>query len=255
MVIYLGDKFGFTISLMAFAVIIYMFISIFYLYVAVGEHWNLVLSALLDSRVHGAIFISVSSAILVGFLAIVSSIPVAYLLTYMEVRGREILETFLIDLPQTFPPVTEGLVYLLMFGRFGLAYTYAAVIIAKFYVSAPFTISFASRRFREIRESGMDIIARSLGAKTSHILTKILVPLSARDLIAGFSLTWARAMGELAATLVFAGAISWVTETLPVLIYLTSSESPQVAIAASVVTETLSIISLLLFKFIARRRY
>jgi len=62
-------------------------------------------------------------------------------------------------------------------------------------------------------------------------------------------------MGELAATLVFAGAIPWVTETLPVLIYLTSSESPQVAIASSVVMETLSIISLLLFKFIARRRY
>jgi len=169
----LGDKFEFAISLMAFAVIIYMFISIFYLYVAVGEHWNLVLSALLDSRVHGAILISVSSALLVGFLAMITSFPVAYLLTYIEIRGKEILETFLIDLPQTFPPVTEGLVYLLMFERFGLAYTYAAVIIAKFYVSAPFTISFASRRFREIRESGMDIIARSLGAKTSHILELI----------------------------------------------------------------------------------
>ncbi|MBS7639709.1 ABC transporter permease [Candidatus Bathyarchaeota archaeon] len=248
------DKSEVVINLTASAVIAYMLISVFYLYVAVGENWNLVLNALLDNRVHGAIFISVSSALLVGILAIAASIPVAYILTYSRFRGKDILETLLVDLPQTFPPVTEGLVYLLMFGRFGLAYTFAAVIIAKFYVSAPFTISFTVRRFREIKESGIDIIARSLGARTSHILSRILLPLSARDMAAGFSLTWARAMGELAATLIFAGAIPWVTETLPVLIYLASSERPQVAIAASVITETLSIISLLSFKLIARRR-
>ena len=71
--------------------------------------------------------------------------------------------------------------------------------------------------------------------------------------IAGFSLTWARAMGELAATLVFAGAIPWVTETIPTLVYFTAAETPQVAIAASVVAETLSIVALLSFKWIARR--
>lgn len=248
------DRFEIAIRMMASAVIVYMLISIFYLYIAVGENWNLVLSALFESRVHGAIIISLSSALLVGALAIAASIPVAYILTYTKFRGREILETFIIDLPQTFPPVTEGLVYLLLFGRLGLAYTYTAVIIAKFYVSAPFTVSFAARRFREIKESGIDIIARSLGARTSHVITRILLPLSARDLVAGFSLTWSRAMGELAATLVFAGAIPWTTETLPALIYLTSSESPQVAMAASVITESLSIISLLAFKYIGEKR-
>lgn len=249
----MGDRVEFAIKMLALAVIVYMLISILYLYVAVGENWNLILDALFDGRVHGAILISISSALIVGVLSITSSVPVAYLLTYTKFRGRDLLETLLIDAPQTFPPVTEGLVYLLLFGRFGLAYTFAAVIIAKFYVSAPFTISFAARRFREIKDSGIDIIARSLGAKTSHILSRILLPLSAKDLVAGFSLTWARAMGELAATLVFAGAIPWVTETLPALIYLTSSERPQMAVAASVIMETLCIISLLIFKIISRR--
>ncbi|MEM2110472.1 MAG: ABC transporter permease subunit [Candidatus Bathyarchaeia archaeon] len=133
----------------------------------------------------------------------------------------------MIDLPQMFPPVTEGLVYLLMFEQIGLAYTYAAVIIAKFYVSAPFAISFATRRFREIRETGLDIIAKSLGAKTRNILGRVLLPLSSRDLLAGFSLTWTRAMGELAATFVFAGAIAWKTETIPALVYLTSKDAPR----------------------------
>lgn len=248
----MSDKTETAVKLTASAVIVYMLISTLYLYVALGERWDLVLSALFDDRVHGAIAISVISAFIVGVLAMAAAIPVAYILTYSNFRGKSILETFVIDLPQTFPPVTEGLVYLLMFRPLGLAYTFAAVIIAKFYVSAPFTISFATRRFREIRESGIDIIARSLGAKTGYILSKVLLPISLRDLAAGFSLTWARAMGEMGATLIFSGATPWVTETLPILVYLTSKESIEVAIAASIIAESLSILSLLFFKIIAR---
>jgi ABC-type sulfate transport system permease component len=248
------DRFELAITALACAVAVYMLVSISYLYIAVGENWSLVWAALFESRVLGAIAISVSSAFIVGALAVAAAIPCAYLLTYRDFRGRGTLETFLIDLPQTLPPVTEGLVYLLMLGPWGLAYTYAAVIIAKFYVSAPFAISFASRRFREIRETGLDVIARSLGAKTSHLLGRILLPLSSRDLLAGFSLTWARAMGELAATLVFAGAIPWRTEVIPTLVYFTAAETPQVAIAASVIAETLSIIALLSFRRIGRER-
>jgi molybdate transport system permease protein len=249
------DKFELAITALACAIVIYMLVSIFYLYIAVGESWNLVGSALLENRMLGAIVISISSAFIVGGLAIASAIPIAYLLTYRDFRGKGMLETFLIDLPQTFPPVTEGLVYLLMLDRTGLAFTYAAVIIAKFYVSAPFAISFATRRFREIRESGLDVIAKSLGAKTKHVLGRVLLPLSSRDLLAGFSLTWARAMGELAATLVFAGAIAWQTETIPTLVYKANQEGMRaIAIAASVVAETLSIVALLSFKWIARRK-
>jgi len=248
------DRFGFTMQILACTFIAYMLISLFYLYFVVGGAWNLVGRALLDSRVLGALTISVSSAFIVGGLAIAAAIPVAYLLAYKDFRGRGMLETLLIDLPQTFPPVTEGLVYLLMFGRFGLAYTFTAVILAKFYVSAPFTVSFATRRFREIKATGLDVIARSLGAKTRHIMGKVLLPLSARDLLAGFSLTWARAMGELAATLVFAGAIPWKTEIIPSLVYLTAETAPEVAMAASVIAETLSIIALVSFRWITRVR-
>jgi len=73
-------------------------------------------------------------------------------------------------------------------------------------------------------------------------------------MLAGFSLTWARAMGELAATLVFAGAVPWKTEIIPTLVYLTAAETPEVAIAASVIAETLSILALLSFNLIVRER-
>ncbi|MEM2418275.1 MAG: hypothetical protein QW414_05930, partial [Candidatus Bathyarchaeia archaeon] len=82
------DRFDVALKMMASIIVIYMLISILYLYIAVGENWGLVLSALLESRVHGAIFISISSAILVGILAVAAAIPVAYVLTYANFRGK-----------------------------------------------------------------------------------------------------------------------------------------------------------------------
>ena len=251
------DKFNLGLRLMAGTFILFMLVSLFYLYVAVGNSLSLVFSVLLDSRILGAMWVSVSAAFIVGALAIVVAIPTAYVLTYSEFRGKSLLETLLIEFPQTFPPATVGLVYLLMLGPgspINIAYTYPAVLIAKLYVSAPFAMSFTLRRFREIHRTGLDVIAESLGGKTRHILLWVLVPLSTIDLLGGFSLTWARAMGEVAATLIFAGAIPWKTEIFPALIYLTSQSAPELALAASLIAAALSIAALMLFKWIVGRR-
>jgi len=244
---------------MAGAFILFMLISLFYLYVAVGSSWSLVARALLNSRILGALWVSVSAAFIVGALAIGVAIPTAYVLTYSEFRGKSLIETLLIEFPQTFPPATVGLVYLLMLGPgspINIAYTYPAVIVAKLYVSAPFALSFTLRRFREIHGMGLDIIAESLGGKTRHVLLWVLIPLSTIDLLGGFSLTWARAMGEVAATLIFAGAIPWKTEIFPAVVYLTSQseETKSLALAASLIAAVLSIVALMLFRWIVGRR-
>ncbi|MFH0748664.1 MAG: hypothetical protein V1915_01920 [Candidatus Bathyarchaeota archaeon] len=251
------DKFDVMLLFFAVCFTFFMVASLFYLYVVAGESWNLVFQSLFDERIIGALWVSVSSAFIVGVLAIGAAIPTAYILTYREFMGKELIETLLIEFPQTFPPATVGLVYLFMFGLgspINIAYTYPAVLVAKFYVAAPFAMSFTVRRFREIKRTGLDLIAKSLGGKTKHVLSWILIPLSRRDLLAGFSLTWARAMGEVAATLIFAGAIPWKTEIFPAVVYLASIEKPQLALAASVVASILSIIALLSFKWIVRKR-
>jgi len=97
-------------------------------------------------------------------------------------------------------------------------------------------------------------MARSLGADTKQLLFRIILPLSKRDLLAGFSLTWARAMGELGATMVFAGIIPWKTEVIPTLVFSVSQSEPHTAIAAAVVAETLSIIALVSLRRGVRER-
>lgn len=251
------DAFSVVLKVLAYAFILFMLVSLFYLYVAVGGSWSLVYRAMSDQRVLGALWISTSSAFIVGGLAVVVAVPTAYLLTYTEFRGKALLETLLIEFPQTFPPATVGLVYLFMLGPgspINVAYTYLAVLIAKFYVSAPFALGLAVRRFNEVHGSGLDVIARTLGGRTRHVLLWVLVPLSARDLLAGFSLTWARAMGEVAATLVFAGAIPWRTEIFPAVVYLTSQSEPEVALAVSTFAAVLAIAALLSFKMVVRGR-
>ncbi len=253
------DKYDLTIHVLAFFFTLFMLTSLFYLYVIVGNSWSSVLRYLFDSRLFGALWISVSSSSIVGLLALGAAIPTAYVLTYREFRGKDFVETLLIEFPQTFPPATVGLVYLFMLGPgspLNIAYTYPAVIIAKLYVSAPFTLSFTLRRFREIHKTGLDVIAESLGSKTKHILFWILIPMSTIDLLGGFSLTWARAMGEVAATLIFAGATPWTSEILPAVVYLTSKsvETRPLALAASLISAILSVVALMFFKWIVRRR-
>jgi len=251
------DAFRVGLNVLACVFILFMLVSLFYLFAVVGGSWGLVYRAMSDPRVLGALWISTSSAFVVGGLAVVAAVPTAYLLTYKEFRGKALLETLLIEFPQTFPPATVGLVYLFMLGPgspVNVAYTYLAVLIAKFYVSAPFALGLTVRRFNEVHSSGLDLIARTLGGRTRHVLTWILLPLSTRDLLAGFSLTWARAMGEVAATLVFAGAIPWRTEIFPAVVYLTSESEPALALAASTFAGVLAIAALLSFKMVARGR-
>ena len=248
------DRFSLVIFGLAGFLIVFMVTSVFYLYIAAGRTWDLVGQTLLDQRVLGALFISVSSSTLVALLAVAAVIPASYVLATRDFRGKGLVETLLVEFPQTFPPAAVGLVYLLMLGPTSpvhLAYSFIAVIIAKFYVSAPFAMSLVMRRFKEIRASGLDTIARTLGADTRQVLLWVMVPMSKTDLLAGFTLTWARAMGEVAATLIFAGAIPWRTEIFPSLVYLTSISSPQLALAASVIAATLSIAALLAFKWVA----
>lgn len=251
------DRFDYSLRLMAGAFTLFMLVSLFYLYFAVGSSWGLVASTLLNPRILAALWISVSSALIVGSIAILVAIPVAYVLTYSSFRGKSLVETLLIEFPQTFPPATVGLVYLLMLGPGSLldiAYTYPAVVISKFYVSAPFALSFALRRFREIHASGLDVIASSLGGKPRHVLLWVLIPLSTIDLLGGFSLTWARAMGEVAGTLIFAGAIQWSTETIPAVVLETAMTQTQFALAASLISAALSIVALTAFKWVVGRR-
>lgn len=205
-------------------------------------------SVLSDNRFWAAFFISVVSALVVVAVTVLFSIPVAYYLTYHPSRYANIIEPILIDIPQTFPPVAVGVIYLFMLGPsspINIAFTFAAVVVAKLLVSAPFTIGYTVRKFREIKDSKLDLVARSLGAHTGDVVWRVLIPLARRDITAGLTLSWARAMGEFGGSLIFAGVVAYKTEVLPTYTNRVVGADPFLALAATTILTIFALITII----------
>jgi molybdate transport system permease protein len=144
-------------------------------------------------------------------------------------RTWRMLET-VVELPVVLPPAVAGVALLLAFGRrgllgpglaaagIGLPFTRAAVVVAQTFVAAPFYLQAAIAAFRRL-DPDLILVARTLGASPPRLLFTIAIPVSWPSLAGGAAMSWARALGEFGATLMFAGNMSGRTQTLPLAIY------------------------------------
>jgi molybdate transport system permease protein len=193
-------------------------------------------------------------------LTVVIGLPLALLLARRSFRGQTILET-VIDLPIVLPPSVAGLALLLVFGRRGLlgeslsvlgieiAFTTIAVILAQTFVSAPFFIRSARTGFASV-DRDLEDAARVDGASERQLFRAITVPLASAALAAGLVMSWARALGEFGATLMFAGSFRGVTQTAPLAIYERFSTDFTGALALSAVLVAVSAALLLSVKLL-----
>jgi molybdate transport system permease protein len=156
-------------------------------------------------------------------------LPLAVVLARRRFRGKGLLET-MVDLPIVLPPSVAGLALLLVFGRRGLLgepleflgltipFTTIAVVIAQTFVSAPFFVRSARAGIAAV-DRDLEDAARVDGASEAQLFRAITVPLAASALAAGLVMTWARALGEFGATIMFAGNVEGRTQTLPLVVY------------------------------------
>jgi molybdate transport system permease protein len=162
-------------------------------------------------------------------LMVIIGTPLALLLARRRFRGSAILET-VIDLPIVLPPSVAGLALLLLLGRQGalggplhllgieLPFTTAAVVIAQTFVAAPFFVRSARTGFASV-DHDLEDAARVDGASERQLFAWITVPLASTALAAGLVMSWARALGEFGATIMFAGNVEGHTQTLPLVVY------------------------------------
>lgn len=251
------DRTDFFIRTSSWSWIIWFVAPYLFLFVTFFVKFDAASAVLQDGRFWAAFFISFTSAVIVVLLTAFFAIPVAYFLTYNSLRYTNFIEALLIDIPQTFPPVAVGVIYLFMLGPnspINIAFTFLAVVIAKLLVSAPFTIGYTLRKFREIRDSKLDLVARSLGAGTRDVLFRVLIPLARRDITAGLTLSWARAMGEFGGSLIFAGVIAYKTEILPTYANRMVGADPFLALAATTVLTLFAIFTIIVVRSIFKRK-
>lgn len=189
--------------------------------------------------------------------------PVAYLLARGRFPGHGLLDT-LVDLPIVLPPAVGGLGLLMAFGRRGvfgdwlsdagieIAFTMTAVVLAQTFVSSPFYIRSAKAGFEAV-DREMELVAYTLGSSRTEALRRIAIPMAMPALMAGAVMSWARALGEFGATIMFAGSFTGRTETVPLAIFRSLEGGVDVPLALSTVLIGVSLLVLLVFRLIARR--
>ncbi len=219
----------------------------------------------LSSTDYDAIRLSLQVAVAATLLSLPFGFGVAYLITFAKFRGKMLLEV-LVNLPLTLPPVVVGYFLLLLLGKHGwlgsllneagirLIFTLKAAVIASAIVGFPLLVR-SLRIGMESIDPQLINASRTLGARWYDSMLSIVLPLSVPGLIAGSSLMFARSLGEFGATIIVAGNIPGVTQTIPLAIYeyASSPGSETMALSLCLVSVGISMAVLFLHEFTAKK--
>jgi molybdate transport system permease protein len=205
-----------------------------------------------------AIRLSLQVAVTATILTLPIGFAVAYLLAFTSIRGKAVLEG-IINLPLVLPPVVIGYLLLLLLGRNGwlggvleafdirIIFTLRAAIIASSVVGFPLLVRSIRLGLESIDKQYLQA-SRTLGAKWWDTLFTITIPLCSRAILAGMTLMFARSLGEFGATIVLAGNMPGVTQTIPLAIYQYTSTpgGDRMALSLCLVSILLSFVILLI---------
>ncbi len=187
------------------------------------------ISQLSNPVVTDALAVTLKTSAIAQTLVLLFGTPTAYLLATRRFAGRSLLVT-LVELPLVLPPAVAGLGLLAAFGRTGLLgssldalglsipFTQTAVTLAVAFVASPLYVRQGIAAFEAV-DPNMVAASRTLGAGTTRTFFRVVLPLARGGLAAGFALALARGLGEFGATIMFAGSLQGVTQTLPLAIY------------------------------------
>ena len=209
--------------------------------------------------VKDAFLVSLKTSAIAQLLIVLFGTPTAYVIATGRFAGRA-LAIVLVELPLVLPPAVAGIGLLAAFGRFGLLgsslsalgvtlpFTQAAVTIAVAYVASPLYIRQAIAAF-EATDPDLTAASRTLGAGPGRTFFRVVLPLARGGLIAGLALSFARGLGEFGATIMFAGSLQQVTQTLPLAIYAEFDQNFDATLAMSGVLVVVSVVLLLALRF------
>lgn len=215
---------------------------------------------------YSAVLLSLKVAVVATLLSLPFGFAVAYVMTYRRFRGRMALDV-VINLPLTLPPVVIGYLLLILLGQQGLVgkfvlqplgirliFTWKAAVIATAVVGFPLMVR-SMRTAMEAIDERLVQVSRLLGARRLDRIVTVILPLSVRGVIAGSALMFARGLGEFGATVIVAGNIPGVTQTIPLAIYeyASSPKGDVMALSLCVISVAISVAVLFFHEWLGRR--
>ena len=188
-------------------------------------------TTLRDPATKAALLTSLGTASTTTLITATLGVPLAYLLARFRFPGRTLISVF-IFLPLVLPPVSAGILLLVLYGPYGtigqllsphgltFVDSSSGIVLAQIFVSAPFAVVAARSAFE-----GIDIeyeeAAASMGATLWQSFRYVALPMAWRGILAGLVLSWMRALGEFGATVILA----YHPYSLPVLNYVNLSST------------------------------
>ena len=176
------------------------------------------------------LIISLEVAGLATVITFFVGIALAYGVLQIRSRLAGTIADAVITLPLVLPPTVVGFFLLLFLGKrstigsllleidLPLVFTWRAAVIAAVIVSLPLMYRTARGAFEAIDQS-MIHAAQTLSISNWRIFWRIILPNARHGILAGLVLSFARALGEFGATIMFAGNIPGRTQTMSTAIY------------------------------------
>jgi molybdate/tungstate transport system permease protein len=183
------------------------------------------LNSFKDPQVLQSIGLTFSAAAIATAFALVTGVPLAYLLARRRFRGKRLLEA-IINLPVVIPHTAAGIALLLVFGRRGLLGQWlyplgitftdnmAGIVVAMLFVSLPFLVNLSREAFAMVDDE-LERVAMIDGASHWQAFWHVTLPLAWRGVLGGAVMMWARGISEFGAVVILA----YHPKIVPVLIY------------------------------------
>lgn len=252
-------KFG-KLALLGAVILAVTYLVLPLLSVFVTKNPAMLVENLTNSLAYQALTLSLKTTAVSILFIVVFITPLAYRMAKNDFFGKRALEVVL-KMPIVAPTAVVGVGLLLVFGQQGMfsgvlsvfgieiPFTAIAVVMAQVFMASPFYLNTARQSFEVIDDQLIDV-SRTLGISPWKTFWRVTFPPALPGLLTGVALSWALALGEFGATMMFAGNMPGRTQTLPLAIFTAMESDANVAVAISALLLTVSFLLLLFVSLI-----
>ena len=222
-----GLTFGFTTFFLSAIVLLPLAALVL---AAASMHWSDFVHVVLSPRALGSYRLSFGASFLAAAINLVFGFIIAWTLVRYEFPGRGLIDA-LIDMPFALPTAVSGIALTTVFAHNGwigrylepwgvkVAYTWLGVTLALTLITMPFAVRAVQPALLEVRRD-LEEAAETLGAHRFYVFRHIILPTVLPALLTGFTLAFARALGEYGSVIFIAGNLPMKTEITPLLIVI-----------------------------------
>lgn len=216
---------GFTLFYLSLIVLIPLSAAFFKAFTLSAQQFIDIVTA---PRVMASYRLSFGMAFIAAAINAVFGLLVAWVLVRYPFPGRRVIDAF-VDLPFALPTAVAGIALTALYASNGwlgaplaamglkVAFTPLGVLVALTFIGLPFVVRTVQPVLEDL-ESELEEAAKSLGASNVQVFTKVIFPTVAPAVVTGFTLAFARALGEYGSVIFIAGNVPMVSEITPLII-------------------------------------